>query len=71
MSENRDDSFAANTADNDVAMDRLEEQEQIQKAKLDQMKKDEYKWYKIKMIASAVLIPIIYFVFFLIMKNKF
>eukprot|EP00354_Favella_ehrenbergii_P010840 CAMPEP_0170468872 /NCGR_PEP_ID=MMETSP0123-20130129/11894_1 /TAXON_ID=182087 /ORGANISM="Favella ehrenbergii, Strain Fehren 1" /LENGTH=33 /DNA_ID= /DNA_START= /DNA_END= /DNA_ORIENTATION= len=30
--------------DNDEAMTRLEDQEKVQKSKLDQMKRDEYKW---------------------------
>ena len=52
---------------NAEAMSRLEEQEHAQKKRLDEMKKSEYKWYKIKMIASAVFVPIIYFIFYLLM----
>ena len=53
---------------NEDAMKRLEEQEKEQKDKLNLMKKEEYHWYKIKMIGAAILVPIVYLVFFLLMK---
>ena len=32
------------------------------------MKKEEYKWYKIKMVGAAVLVPVVYVIFFLLMR---
>jgi len=49
-------------------MNALAEQERAQKDKLNEMKKEEYHWYKIKMISAAILVPIVYLVFFLLMK---
>ena len=49
-------------------LDELAKNEQDQKNQLKKMKEDEYKWYKIKMLASAVLVPLIYLIFFLLMK---
>ena len=59
---------AAGKNDPDEAMQRLEEQEREQKEKLNEMKKEEYHWYKIKMIGAAILVPIVYLIFFLLMK---
>ena len=42
--------------------------EEDQKKKLRQMKNDEYKWYKYKMIGAVVLVFVVYFIFFLLMK---
>ena len=50
------------------AQKQLEEEEEIQKKKLNEMKKEEYHWYKIKMIGAAILVPIVYLIFFLLMK---
>ena len=50
------------------AMKRLEDQEEEQKKKLNKMKDEEYHWYKIKMIGAAILVPIVYIIFFLLMK---
>ena len=49
-------------------MQALEDQEKKQKDKLNEMKKAEYHWYKIKMIGAAILVPIIYLIFFMLMK---
>ena len=55
--------------DNQItAQKQLEEEEEIQKRKLNDMKKEEYHWYKIRMIGAAILVPIVYLIFFLLMK---
>ena len=66
-----DDFNAAKTSQIDEReqnLDELAKNEQEQKNQLKKMKEDEYKWYKIKMLASAVLVPLIYLIFFLLMK---
>ena len=47
----------------------LKRKEDAQKQKLNEMKKDEYKWYKIKMFGAIVLVPIVYLFFFILLKS--
>ena len=64
----RSDVLNADKDDGEEIEDDSHKQEQEQKKRLNKMKQDEYLWYKRKMIAATILVPVVYVIFYLLMK---